>query len=62
MAVLVSAAYASGLAMIMTNRPVGAEALLPVGASGDSLDSTNVLGGLPRVWAQGFACTAVLWP
>lgn len=33
-AVLVFAAYASGLAMIMTNRPVGAEALLPVGASG----------------------------
>ncbi|KAA6420977.1 MAG: hypothetical protein FRX49_09117 [Trebouxia sp. A1-2] len=34
LAVLVFAAYASGLTMIVTNHPVGAEALLPVGASG----------------------------
>ncbi|DBA82805.1 TPA: hypothetical protein ACH3X1_007031 [Trebouxia sp. C0004] len=34
LAVLVFAAYASGLTMIVTNHPIGAEALLPVGASG----------------------------
>lgn len=34
LAVLVFAAYGSGLTMIITNHPVGAEALLPVGASG----------------------------
>lgn len=33
-AVLVFSAYASGLAMIISNHPIGAEALLPVGASG----------------------------
>ena len=34
LAVLVFSAYASGLFMIVTNRPIGAEAFLPVGASG----------------------------
>lgn len=34
LAVLVFSAYASGLFMVITNRPIGAEALLPVGASG----------------------------
>lgn len=34
LAVLVFSAYASGLLMVVTNRPVGAEAFLPVGASG----------------------------
>ena len=38
LAVLVFAAYASGLTMIVTNHPVGAEALLPVGASGRVTD------------------------
>lgn len=38
LAVLVFAAYASGLTMIVTNHPVGAEALLPVGASGRATD------------------------
>ena len=37
--VLVFAAYASGLTMIVTNHPVGAEALLPVGASGRPANS-----------------------
>ncbi len=39
LAVLVFAAYASGLTMIITNHPVGAEALLPVGASGRPANS-----------------------
>lgn len=34
LAVLVFSAYASGLFMVVTNRPIGAEAFLPVGASG----------------------------
>lgn len=33
-AVLVFSAYASGLFMVVTNRPIGVEAFLPVGASG----------------------------
>lgn len=36
LAVLVFSAYASGLLMVVTNRPVGAEAFLPVGASGSA--------------------------
>ena len=37
LAVLIAAAYASGLTMLVTGRPVGAEASLPVGASGNNL-------------------------
>ena len=37
LAVLVFSAYASGLLMVVTNRPVGAEAFLPVGASGAAI-------------------------
>ena len=37
--VLVFAAYTSGLVMIATGQPVGAEAYLPVGASGMGLQT-----------------------
>ena len=46
LAVLVFSAYASGLFMIVTNRPIGAEAFLPVGASGGAcftLQKCNLL-------------------
>lgn len=57
LAVLVFAAYASGLTMIVTNHPVGAEALLPVGASGRVTDimfimlhRNNNIGELHCLW------------
>ncbi len=57
LAVLVFAAYASGLTMIITNHPVGAEALLPVGASGRAanilfimLHRNNSTGELHCFW------------
>ena len=57
LAVLVFAAYASGLTMIITNHPVGAEALLPVGASGRAanilfimLHRNNSTGELHYTW------------
>lgn len=36
LAVLLSAAFGSGVFMIATGRPVGTEALLPVSASGET--------------------------
>lgn len=50
LAVLVFSAYASGLLMVVTNRPVGAEAYLPVGASGTA----------PHAAALFFLATMVL--
>ena len=41
LAVLFSAAFGSGVFMIATGRPVGVEALLPVGASGKVFKKTN---------------------
>ena len=41
LAVLVFSAYASGLFMVVTNRPIGAEAFLPVGASGRAHGNTG---------------------
>ena len=41
LAVLLSAAFGSGVFMIATGRPVGTEALLPVSASGDTFTAIN---------------------
>ena len=42
LAVLAFSAYTSGLFMIVTQRPVGPEAMLPVGASGNHIIAMHV--------------------
>ena len=46
LAVLLSAAYASGVVMLYTGRPIGAEALLPVSASGGVSSTVSASGGV----------------
>lgn len=63
LAVLVFSAYASGLFMVVTNRPIGNEAFLPVGASGGTcfipwtcILCSSAYFGLDRAAASGPSC------